>query len=541
MVMRCILLLIIICSPHVLALTKLDASVNKNPVLQGEYFVLTIQADDNVQGAQPDTSVLLKDFVVGPTSVSSHTSIINGSISKKTTWQVELMSRKSGQFAIPAFEINGVKSQPYTLTVVKQDLDQQSDDIFIKTSMTPNSLYVQQAGVYNVKLYLAKELRDGQLSAPIMDNAQISQLGKQIESTEIINGKRYLVVSRDYLVQPQKSGDFTITAPSFNGRIQENYRAIAASAVAEDTLLTVKSIPANYQGDWLPSEMVSLHEQWQPEDTQVEVGTPLTRTITLTALGITKEQLPEITLPEIAGIRTYPDQAENNHNVRDGRVISQRVESIALLPQKPGTYQLPEVKIPWFNTVVNRIEYATLPSRTLTVVASSTNPSPSAPMSAPEQPSVQNPQFNTQTSEMTPLQWGLIASGYLLWLITLLLWWLQRNKRPQVIKPAVQTDSQLSDKDVLAQLATAVKSNDNRAFYQHTLALAKLRCNNQSASLDDLAALYGNPSLAAQLNQLQASLYGNQQANVDLASILDTLKLAPSAQQLHASALKPLY
>ena len=541
MVMRCILLLIIICSPSAFALTKLEASVNKNPVLQGEYFVLTIQADDNVQGAQPDTSILLKDFVVGPTSVSSHTSIINGSISKKTTWQVELMSRKSGQFAIPAFEINGVKSQPYTLTVVKQDLDQQSDDIFIKTSMTPNSLYVQQAGVYNVKLYLAKELRDGQLSAPIMDNAQISQLGKQIESTEIINGKRYLVVSRDYLVQPQKSGDFTITAPSFNGRIQENYRAIAASAVAEDTLLTVKSIPANYQGDWLPSEMVSLHEQWQPEDNQVEVGTPITRTITLTALGITKEQLPEINIPEIIGIRTYPDQAENNHNVRDGRVISQRVESIALLPQKPGTYQLPEVKIPWFNTVVNRIEYATLPSRTLTVVASSSSPSASIPIISPEQPEIQRPQNNTVTPETTPMQWGLIASGYVLWFLTLLMWWLKRNKRPQIIEQAAQTDSQPSDKDVLAQLAQALKSNDNRAFYHHTLALAKLRCNNQSASLNDLVALYGDPSLATQLNQLQASLYGNQQANVELASILSTLKVDPATQKSKASVLKPLY
>ncbi|ATC95467.1 BatD family protein [Pseudoalteromonas tunicata] len=539
MVMRCILLLLLICSHNVFALTRLDSSVSQNPVLQGEFFVLTLQADDSVQGDQPDTSALLRDFVVGPTSVSNHTSIINGSISKKTTWQIELMSRKSGQFTIPAFTLKGVQSQPYTLSVVAQDTTKQGDDIYIETSLKPESLYVQQAGVYNVKLFLAKELRDGQLSSPMMDNAQISQLGKQVESTEIINGKRYLVVSRDYLVQPQKSGEFTITAPAFNGRIQENYRAIAASAIAEDTKLTVKPMPANYQGDWLPSELVSLHEQWQPEENTVEVGTPITRTITLTALGITKEQLPKIVTPEIEGIRSYPDQADNNHSVRDGRVISQRVESFALLPQKPGTYTLPEVKIPWFNTVVNRIEYATLPTRTITVTGTGQEPI-KTPINTLETASSTIPPVQPSVMGSDPTNWLLVSSGYILWLVTLVIVWLKRSKTSAASKEVAEPTAD-NEQTVLKQLNQAARDKNNHLFYQLLLQLIKVRYGAEQANLSSFVESYQSPELASLVSQLQASLYSSEKGAVDLTALLKLLKQVPTSKTHTAAKLKPLY
>ena len=61
-------------------------------------------------------------------------------------------------------------------------------------------------------------------------------------------------------------------------------------------------------------------------------------------------------------------------------VISQQTASYALLPQTPGTYTLPEIKLPWFNTKINRISYATIPARTLTVVPSTNPLTPTAPM-----------------------------------------------------------------------------------------------------------------------------------------------------------------
>ncbi|WP_241652074.1 BatD family protein [Pseudoalteromonas phenolica] len=187
------------------AFDKLTASVDRNPVLVGEYFTLTISADGRVSGQQPDTSALARQFVMGPINTGSSTRIINGQASSETTWQMQLMSRKAGDITIPAFTVSGKSSDPIKLKVVARsnDADEQKD-IFIKTELKPSKLFVQQAGLYTVKLYLGKDLLDGQLSAPAMEDAQVTLLGKQKEDYEVVDGRRYMVISREYLLQPQK-------------------------------------------------------------------------------------------------------------------------------------------------------------------------------------------------------------------------------------------------------------------------------------------------------------------------------------------------
>ncbi|NMM40815.1 BatD family protein [Pseudoalteromonas arctica] len=546
MVMRLICCLLLISAMPSWAITQLQASVDKNPVLAGEFFMLNISADDTIKNDQPDTSVLLKDFVVGRTSVSTRTNIINGSISKETTWSIKLMTRTAGDYTIPAFSVAGVSSAPIALKVAERSKDaQQNNDIFINASLSSDSLFVQEAGLYTVKLYLAKELLDGNLSAPAMPDAQLSQIGKQTENYELVDGKRYLVITREYLVQPQKSGSYTIQAPTFQGRIRQDYRQLDVSALGDNVDIEIKPIPSDYQGAWLPSELVNLDEQWQPADDTVEVGTPITRTLTLTALGITKEQLPDIALPEIKGIRSYPDEKENNHLVRDGRVISQQTASYALLPQMPGTYTLPEVSVPWYNTKINRISYATLPARTITVTPSST----STPAVA-AQPLTPSQSATTDTAAISyqaipinqyPL-WLIIISviGYLLWFITLILWWRSQSQRSLMqAKPTItHSNSSIS----LDELKKHAKSNDVSAFYQALNRYAMYLTKQSSGAIDKLEQLADNTQLSQHIAKLRAALYSPSDADVDLMVIVGMLEEQRKVQKKSQQAvLKGLY
>ncbi|MBB1293781.1 BatD family protein [Pseudoalteromonas sp. SR41-4] len=547
MVMRLICCLLLISAMPSWAVTQLQASVDKNPVLAGEFFMLNISADDTIKNDQPDTSVLLKDFVVGRTSVSTRTNIINGSISKETTWSIKLMTRTAGDYTIPAFSVAGVSSAPIALKVAERSKDaQQNNDIFIKASLSSDSLFVQEAGLYTVKLYLAKELLDGNLSAPAMPDAQLSQIGKQTENYELVDGKRYLVITREYLVQPQKSGSYTIQAPTFQGRIRQDYRQLDVSALGDNVDIEIKPIPSDYQGAWLPSELVNLDEQWQPADDTVEVGTPITRTLTLTALGITKEQLPDIELPEIKGIRSYPDEKENNHLVRDGRVISQQTASYALLPQMPGTYTLPEVSVPWYNTKINRISYATLPARTITVTPSST----STPAAVAAQPLTPSQSATTDAAaisyQATPINqyplWLIIISviGYLLWFITLILWWRSQSQRSLMqAKPTVtHSDSSIS----LDELKKHAKSNDVSAFYQALNRYAMHLTKQSSGAIDKLEQLADNAQLSQHIAKLRVALYSPNDTDVDLIAIVGMLEEQRKVQKKSQQAvLKGLY
>jgi len=551
MVMRLFCCLLLLSAMPSWAATKLEASVDKNPVLAGEFFMLNISVDDTVKGEQPDTSSLLKDFVVGPTSLSSRTNIINGSINKQTTWSVKLMTRTEGDYTIPAFSVAGLTSQPIKLKVAKRSVDaDKNNEIFLKTSLSSNSLFVQEAGVYTVKLYLAKELLDGSLSTPSMEDAQLTQLGKQTESYELVDGKRYLVITREYLIQPQKSGAYTIAGPAFQGRVQQNYRQLEVSALGDDQQVEIKPIPSDYKGAWLPSELVNLDEEWQPNDNTVEVGTPITRTITLTALGVTKEQLPEISMPTIDGIRSYPDKKENNNAVRDGRVVSQQTASYALLPQKPGTYTLPEIKLPWFNTKMNRISLATLPKRTITVTPSTTapntaiaNPQPST-NNSPTLENISNQSTGTQpieTKSDTPLWLIVVAAlGYILWIGTVIFYLISRSTKNTTEK--LQLNTRGTSQPSLNELKALAKTHDVKAFYTALNNFSVKVTHKNVGAIDELCIRVNSSELNGLISQLQAQLYSNKGANTDLNAIIKILEnYQTQASKSQQAVLKDLY
>jgi hypothetical protein len=521
-------------------LAALTATVDRNPVLAGEFFILTIESDQGVKG-QPDTSVLLKDFVVGPVSNGSHTSIINGRMTRKTTWQLELMARKPGKYTIPSFTIKNDVSEPISLTVLANDETDKQKDAFIEVSLSNASIYVQQALVYTAKLYLAKELREGGLGDPVMEGAQISQIGQTKSGFEIINGVRYAVYEKEYLIQPQQSGEFTIKGPVFRGRLNSNYRLISASAIGEDLTIDVKPIPDSITGNWLPSELVTLEEAWQPAKQEYKVGEPITRTVTLTALGVTKEQLPEISMSGVQGLRAYSDKGEVKNAVRSGRVISQRIESFAILPQVAGVHTLPEVRIEWFNVITNQLESARLPQREITIIAN------------PDQVAVTPPQTNVVSSEVTPVQTAiepqvaqgetsditeltlvhyLIAGlGYVLWIITLLILLLKPNAKP--IANSAHATGTPSD-NTLSALTTLAKQQDPKGFYTAWLNYQRTH------KLDNAWLVTNHPDIASELHKLQQQLYGDKQAKANLTTIAEGLAKL-TKQTKRTSQLSELY
>ena len=339
---------ILLFAPLSHAITKLTATVDKNPVTVKESLVLTIVADDDVDSNALNTSALQKDFIVGRTSVSTQTSMVNFNTSRTTTWQTVLIPRRTGTAAIPSFTIEGVQSEPFQLTVVNESDPSASRqrDVFITAEVSNSEVYVQQMLTLTIHLHFAAELKRGSLTEPELTGATITQVGKDRESETRINGKRYRVISRTFAVTPQQSGDFMLRSPMFSGEImvqsarRSNFLSFgeskAISVLGDELPIKVKPMPANFTGHWLPSELLTLHEEWQPASTDYRVGEPITRTITLTAVGVSEEQLPDIELAETRGIKIYPDQQTTHANITNGRFVSQAVSNFAIVVSQAG-------------------------------------------------------------------------------------------------------------------------------------------------------------------------------------------------------------
>lgn len=341
--------------------SEVTATVDRNPVTANQSFVLTVTVNDDVPNESFSPSKLLKDFVVGRTSVSRQTSIINGSLSKQTQFTTVLIPQAPGEYRIPPVTIEGVSSAPISLTVLEAGsvTDNQQKIAFLEAQVDSQTVYLQQPITYVARLFLGADLNKGNLIPPQAEHADIRQIGRDEESTQMVNGRRYKVYQRVYQITPSQSGPLTITGARFNGEVFtqgqssifssfSNTRPV--STMAETIDVQVKPIPDSWTGNWLPSELVSVSQSVTPEKDSFAVGEPITLSYMLTAVGVKPEQLPKLNPDFPEAVRVYPDGEETDQFTRNGVVISQKTVSFALVPNEAGSLVIPPLSIPWFNT-----------------------------------------------------------------------------------------------------------------------------------------------------------------------------------------------
>ena len=168
---------------NAIAASQISATIDKNPVVVNESFILKITVDDDVDTNALDTSALLKDFVVGRTSVNSQTSMVNFKTTRTTTWNTLLISKKAGDFTIPPLRIEGIQSKAIQVKVLaeKDPRADQQKDLFITSEVSTREVYVQQQLTLTVKLHFSTELKRGSLTEPTLEGASITQIGKDKE------------------------------------------------------------------------------------------------------------------------------------------------------------------------------------------------------------------------------------------------------------------------------------------------------------------------------------------------------------------------
>lgn len=520
-------------SQTVLALTSLTASIDANPVMSNESILLTVIADDSVDRDELDSSQLLNDFIIARTEVSSQTSIINFKTSKTTRWQIVLIPRKTGRLNIPELSVNGIKSQSISLQVIESQNNTSANkqkDVFITNELSATDIYVQQLVTLTIKLHIGVQMQRGSLSDPILSGATINQIGKDIESDEIINGKRYRIIERTYAVTPEQSGEIVLETPMFSGDIMVQSKRRSGflnfgetkpvNILGEKLALTVRPIPDNFpdNNSWLPSELLTLHQEWQPEPSEFKVGEPITRTLTLTAAGLSESQLPIIKMEAPTGMKIYPDQAELHSSLTKERLISQKRQNFALVASRAGEYTLPKITISWWNTVTNKFQEAILPEQIITVHANPDAlllPSANTESNAIEQPIGQLTNDDAQPiiiEKTGYLQWVFLT----LWLITVITWLLHVRyiKRNSNSKNTPNTGIK-QKKDNYLLLMAACKQNNA----EHTLSLILPWLNNlhsnsikrNISTLSEALTIVNNQEFSAALEEVQQYLYGKSE------------------------------
>ncbi|MDX3772909.1 BatD family protein [Chromatiaceae bacterium AAb-1] len=546
MVIRALLLICLICSLPATALTRLTASLDKNPAMLGESVTLELTADGRVSADSLNFRVLEQNFTVMLPSVSQSTSIVNGVSTQQTTWKVVLLPKKPGSFTIPAFSISGIRSSALQLDVIEQSVqsDAQSQELFLQSEIEQQELYVQQLSYYQVTIYFSGDLQRGSLTEPQLEGASVQQIGQDAEGSTLVNGIRYRTITRRYGITPQRSGSFEITPPTFSGEIidRDNARYSYFSRTktivqqAQPLKINVKPVPEQFPGSWLVAGLVTLSEEWSATPDEIMQGEPVTRTITLSAVDVADNQLPELKQSFPSGIRLYQEQPQTKAAERNGRLVAQKIFTTAVIATDDGTIKLPEISLPWWNSQTNQMQYATLPARTLQVKANANEPVSVVP---PTLPAAVQPQSTT-----APDNWAWTYTSTLLavlWLLTLfaayIIWQLKDNQTARITTTGskVRFDA--------GKLKKACTEGDKATAKSELLRFAHQQLHTRCNSLSELAALVSSADLKQQLARLNTALYQAGQQPWDGTALFSSWKKYASTAESAAdnSDLPPLY
>jgi len=577
------------------AQAALSAHLDRGRITEGDTVQLLVEAHGQVSGS-PDTSVLEKDFDILGVSSGSRINVVNGRMDSSTSWTLTLSPKHSGVLTIPPLEVGGERTRPLTLRVTETTGaagQSAGGPILIETEADRTDPYVQGMVLYTVRLLYRVKLAEGSLSEPSPDNALVRRLGKDREYSTERGGQTYRVLERRYAIFPQASGELVLPGPVLDARVETTARTQHFSRLqdlfgsfpfgegltstrptrARGKSLTLKVRPRPDQAtgaDWLPAQSLVLTEDWQPEAKVVHVGEPLTRSLTLHAVGVTGEQLPDLEPGRVDGLKVYPDRANADTQDLDQGVEGEKTENIAYVPTRPGSFVLPRLSLHWWDTRSDRERVAELPERTVHVLpgaaasasgsspaatSASTAAGPTEPAQAPEVRSSLGPGSTASTLPVPkgsgvpsegPGYWPWITALFaLLWLATLGLWRQDRRRvrkgaAPQLGRALVRLGTGAARRRFLM----ACQSNDAPLARSALLAWAAAHWpEDPPGGLDDLARRLPDSESRKLVLGLDRALYRGDNHAWDGSTLGDVLSRLPAraAKKGEQTPLPDLY
>lgn len=546
------------------AAAEIEVRFDRENIHVGESFTAVFETDLVIQD-EPDFTPLYRDFDIINTQRSQTYRFFQGQRTRENRWVVTLVPKRAGILLIPSIHFGPDATRERAIQVLeRQQVAAGGGEVFVEAAIEPNNPYVQAQSVLTVRLYRALRTSEASLSEPeaIAGEAVVKKL-----DDKRFNLKRdevpYVVNELRYAVFPQTSGTVRLAPIEFRGQVGRRRQFVfdfndlglkplgadgrALVRRSEAIELQVRPVPDAFPAarDWLPARKVQLSAAWAEEPPTFRVGEPATRILTLTAEGLSGEQLPALRWPLPGNFRSYPDRPEVTEQTAERVLIAQRKERVALIPDRPGPHVLPALEIPWWNTQANRLEKARLPEYRIEVLPPAQVAAGPAPLGGTAGLVAPVPAVAPAESEasLPSLLLPLLACG---WGLTMLAWWWERRRRVPFTRRPVTSEPRTADlRQARARLRSACVENDPAAARRALLLWGRcLWPRRPPLSLAELQAC--EPALRKELVELNHALYRKGGGNWDggpLWQLCEKRKPPPrtAVQAAASGGLEPLY
>ncbi len=487
------------------------AWLDRNQIALGESATLNIETDQAT--ALPDFSPLRAEFDVSGQGSSRQVLMTNGAMTTRTTHVINVIPRRAGTLSIPALVVGAERSTPLTLAVgesAQGDTNSSNATTFLQTEIDDPNPYVQQSVGVTLRLFYAVPLASGRLDMKAPEGASMQQVGDDVESARMVNGRRYNIVERHFLLVPDRSGPLVIPGARFEGRsaggwiddlMGDGRRELRA--IGTPSVLEVRAQPANAPHPWLPVRGLRMRYVGAPQS--LRAGEAATLVVEVVAQGATQTQMPELPVPTVSGAQVFPEPPQYSESVNAGSPQVKMTRSYSLVPNGAGTLVVPGLKVAWWDVRAGAAKTASLPDLTFKVAPGTGG---FADSTLPAATDTKIPGDNAWSGIADPATpetgryWIWLALAFaLLWLATLA--WAVQRRAPAPIRrltlQAGETGESATPTHTLPDLKRALDSGDLEEVGEVLRGMS----SPPSADLDALADKLDSPAQREALEQLR--------------------------------------
>lgn len=430
MVIRFFIMLLFVAGAATAQAAELNAAVDRDVVGPNEHVMLTITLINSdtrlrAEGISPniDLSVLTRDFDLGTPQVENRYNIYRGRGRSTSSLSVDLFPHHEGRFVIPAFSVDGLNTAPIAITARKLPPGT-APEVFSRAGVNTTRPWQREQLVAWLDVYRRVQLKTASMGEYLRTEPVAIELMEfrelpQSERKETVNGVPYDVTRIAWAIYPKQTGTLTLYLPD-TWIVTADDRKLRLPH--QQLAVTVRALPAEITADIA----VGKPEISQtPPAPAPAVNTLSTWTVTVRG-PYSRFALPDILpLPPVTGMKFYSDHGLRDVQTSDNAVTTIVNYTLSALPQHGGTFALPPLRIPYFDTKRGVLDVAEQAGLNFAV------PNNPATASAPENVipdttslETRNPQPKTfSVWQLTTL---LLA---ILWIITLTFLW--RRPRPR--------------------------------------------------------------------------------------------------------------
>lgn len=339
----------------------------------------------------------LDSFSVQSGGTSTRMQIINGSYSTGIDFTYYLEPNKIGEFTIgPAVIEKGGKSyrsNTRSLAITKSQINEniKNAPIFLRSRVSKKNLYEEEAFKYTLKLYHLLRISNLSLALPKSKNLTFQKLGKRMEYQARINNVTYDVLQLDYLVRANSGGKVTINPskmamimhydPEQSGSLfgeffQDNFfshgrrQKKRVSSLSHE--LTIHKVPLKGKPDNYAGLVGAFQIESGLTPANIKSNESTTLTITIKGYGNIK-RIPDLVIPKIENIKVYSDKPSLKEEIKDQGIFGAKVMKWAIVPQKAGTFFIPEIKLSYFDTTKGKYKEISTRAYELNVLSGGAN------------------------------------------------------------------------------------------------------------------------------------------------------------------------